>query len=120
VHRHDDHELGDVLRFLGFGPSRALLADKDLRRAMLPTIRADFEVCASYVDTHRAPLELPVAVIAGDQDPFATPAEVARWRDVISGELDFSLLPGDHYFLFPEREAVLGVVRRMAAIVTQR
>ncbi|MEZ4246871.1 MAG: SDR family NAD(P)-dependent oxidoreductase [Polyangiales bacterium] len=114
VHAHDDEGLAEVLRFLGFAPTRHLLADAELRRALLPTLRADFEVCGTYEHSHAGRLVTPLTLLGGDQDPFATPEEVTRWREV-GLVARAHTLPGDHYFLFPERDAVLAALNEVLA-----
>ena len=120
VHTHDELGLAEVLRFLGYGPTRHLLADPELRAALMPTIRADFEVCGTYLHHHAAKLHVPVTLLAGDQDPFASPAEVARWREVVDAEVSSHVLRGDHYFLFPEATAVFAAVRAAISLRAER
>jgi acyl transferase domain-containing protein/surfactin synthase thioesterase subunit/NADPH:quinone reductase-like Zn-dependent oxidoreductase len=110
VHALPDADLADVLRFLNFRPTRALLEDAELAKEMLPTVRADFEICDRYVYAEEAPLDCPMTAFAGEEDPFAPPSRVARWRALTSASFDLHERPGDHYFLVPERETMTRVI----------
>ena len=110
VHALPDADFADVLRFLGFGPTRVLLEDPALAREMLPTVRADFEVCDRYVHVEEPALACPLTTFAGLEDPFATPEEVGNWRAQTSSTFVQHERPGDHYFLVPERGFLLDTI----------
>ncbi|MCO1593979.1 alpha/beta fold hydrolase [Micromonospora sp. RHAY321] len=92
-----------------------VLAHPGLLRALLPTIRADFEVNETYAASAR---RLPVAVSAltGDSDPLVTPAEMLAWRDVTDRGFRLRVLTGDHFYLTAAAEHVCAAIGRELSV----
>jgi surfactin synthase thioesterase subunit len=109
----------DVLRFLDFPPARTLLRDTTLLPQVLPTVRADFETCATFRWTNETPLDVPISAFSGAEDPFfdreldaaLVGADIGGWRRQTRGPFQSFTRPGDHYFVVPEREFVLKTIR---------
>lgn len=87
-------------------------AEPDLIRLLLPCLRAD----VTAVETHRwedaAPLEVPVTVLCGLDDPTTRPEEAEAWRAETRGPFAFFLFPGQHFFLNSSQDRVLEVIGR--------
>ncbi|WP_369021520.1 thioesterase II family protein [Verminephrobacter aporrectodeae] len=62
----------------------------------MPTLKADFDLVASYSYGGRA--ALPLLVLHGADDPHADAARVAGWADEAQGGCTLKRLPGDHFF----------------------
>ena len=71
----------------------------ELMRFMLPTIRADFSVCDTYLYVEEPPLSCPLVVWGGLHDPEASPADIAAWRMHTTGPFSVRMFEGDHFFL---------------------
>ncbi len=108
----------EVLRFLDFGPTRALLDDPALLRLLVPTVQADFEVCDTYSYDREPLLTMPLSVVGGDEDPFATRENLDRWRQETSGPFEICSRPGDHYYLFPDRHWLLRFIAKRLGHLT--
>lgn len=101
-------QMVDRLRPLGGTPD-ALLEDRDFIDFLMPTLRADFHLCGTYpVDakgvggaaTTREPLDCPVAVFTGRDDPATARADdIARWRDETRDTCAFHRFDGGHFYL---------------------
>ncbi|MBW5483249.1 thioesterase II family protein [Streptomyces bambusae] len=110
----DEDILAEVKR-LG-GTDSALLDDEDLRELVLPSIRADFTAVARYAAREGRPLGCPVVGYVGDGDPDITPDQVAGWARLAPRGFDLKVLPGGHFYLMDERDALLQDIRaRLAA-----
>ena len=105
----DDEELVRHLERLG-GTETELLADPEMRKIFLPYIRNDFRMLQSYRPTVGPPLTTPITALTGADDPVATPALAAEWRDLTSSDFVLEVFPGGHFFLLPEQAAVLDLV----------
>jgi surfactin synthase thioesterase subunit len=105
----DDEELVRHLERLG-GTETELLADPEMRQIFLPYIRNDFRMLQSYRPAVSPPLTVPITALTGADDPMATPALAARWRDLTSSHFALEVFPGGHFFLVPEQTAVLDLV----------
>jgi len=93
------------------GTADALLHDPALVQALLPGLRADFELNDTYAPGPARPLAVPVSAMVGDRDPLVDVAEMRRWREVTTGEFGLRVLDGDHFYLASGRAAVLDAVR---------
>ncbi|MFM0502668.1 thioesterase II family protein [Paraburkholderia caffeinilytica] len=122
-------QMVDRLRSLGGTPD-ALLDDRDFIDFLMPMLRADFHLCGTYphhaddadgAATARAPLDCPIAVFTGRDDPATARAEVvARWRDETRDTCAFHSFDGAHFYLDNAPGPVLAcVVSFLAGVLAQ-
>ena len=105
VHRAgDDTLVAELLRLGGTPPE--VLADPDLRRAVLAVVRNDYRLAETYRPRPAPPLTCPVSVFVADADPECAEADAAGWSAVTTGRTDVTVFPGNHFFLTPQRHAV--------------
>ncbi|MEV7417195.1 alpha/beta fold hydrolase [Streptomyces sp. NPDC089919] len=108
-----DEEIVHWFRELGGMPRDV---DPELVRLMLPTLRADIEVCTTHVHRPGPAVDRPVTALAGLADPVATPDRVAAWGALVSGAFETATRPGGHMFVqapdFPAFLATLLLPRR--------
>jgi surfactin synthase thioesterase subunit len=114
VHQGDDEDLYAELMRLG-ATDPEVLDDPDLRRMIFAYVRADYRLIETYRPRPLPPLDCPVTVFLGDRDPDLTPEEAARWRHATRGRTRLEIFPGDHFYLVPQRHAVLAALRRVLA-----
>ncbi|MEZ0492065.1 thioesterase II family protein [Kineococcus sp. TBRC 1896] len=114
LHLGDDEDLvAEVVRLGGTSPE--VLADEGFRRLVLGYVRADYRLVETYVPRRRVPLTCPVTAYVGDADPEVTPQQAARWADVTAAGCDVRTFPGDHFYLVPQRRAVVADLLRRTA-----
>ena len=112
-----DAELIDLLGDLG-GLSGELTAVRQaFLRRRLPALRADLRVCDRYQVRHRPPLTVPITVLAGADDPLATPEQAEAWRSYTTGGFHRPQVPGGHFYLLeePTRQILLRELREWCA-----
>ncbi|MFI6980961.1 thioesterase II family protein [Embleya sp. NPDC050154] len=113
VYLCDDDGLPAELGRLG-GTGTALLADPALREIVLPILRNDYRLAERYRPTQGIRLRCPVTAMIGNVDPEVTGTEARRREEVTGAPFDLRVLPGDHFYLTPQRDAVVAeVVRRL-------
>lgn len=105
AHLPDDEFLAD-LREMGGTPAE-VLAHPELMRILLPLLRADVRVNETYVFTEEEPLACPVTAYGGLLDPKASREDVEAWRRHTAGAFTVRFFPGDHFFVFTQRDLVL-------------
>jgi pyochelin biosynthetic protein PchC len=105
-----DAALVDEVRRLG-GTDAALLDDEGLRELVLPAIRADFGAVARYAARPGVPLGCPVVGYVGASDPDIRADEVAAWAGIAPKGFDLKVLPGGHFYLVDERDALVRDIR---------
>jgi surfactin synthase thioesterase subunit len=83
--------------------------------ACLPTIRADLLVCDSYHYRAEPPLDCPLTVLGGSQDPLVTATELAGWSRQTTSTCTLHIFEGDHFFVRESAPAVLHTIHRVLA-----
>ncbi|REE95066.1 thioesterase II family protein [Thermomonospora umbrina] len=106
VHLLDDTDLMAELDRLG-GTDPEVFEDEEVRALILRYVREDYRLIENYEPRHYPPLECPITALLGDADPDLTPAEAERWRQVTTGSTELRVFPGGHFYLVPQRDAVL-------------
>jgi pyochelin biosynthetic protein PchC len=111
LHREGDEALIAEVRRLG-GTDGTLLDDPDLREIVMPAIRADFKVVGTYGPREPVPVGCPVYAYIGDNDQSTAPEQMADWADVAPVGFRLTVLPGHHFYLVEQREAVTSAIAR--------
>ncbi|MFL6143041.1 MAG: thioesterase II family protein [Labedaea sp.] len=109
VHRRDDNGLLAQLSSMN-GTDPRVLAEPELMEMFLPALRADYRAAETYVYSPGPPLGCPILALVGDSDDYVSPAQMRRWRDYTTGEFELAVLPGDHFYLAPQRSAVVSAI----------
>ncbi len=96
------HELSDLeliceLRKLD-GIPEAALDNAELMELVLPRIRADDALAASYRPPGE-PLDIALTAVAGNGDPTVDPNELSAWRAHTTAEFRTRIVTGDHFYL---------------------
>ena len=98
-----DKEFVDGLRRLAGTPQEAL-ENEDLMGLMMTALRADFEVDETYNYEEGKPLECPISVFGGTDDPDVPQADLEAWRMQTSQQFSLHMMEGDHFFIFRSQE----------------
>ncbi len=88
----------------------AIRKSAELQKVFLPILRADVELLETYEDDATDPLELPITAFGGISDPAITAEMLGGWRERTSASFAQYEFPGDHFFLYAERKAVLAAI----------
>jgi medium-chain acyl-[acyl-carrier-protein] hydrolase len=87
-----------------------VLANRKLVDLMLPTLRADFEMCETYAYRPGRPLGCRISAYCGRRDPRCPANLVAAWQAETSGRFTSRFFQGDHFFIDSARRAVSSAV----------
>lgn len=101
----DEAVLAEVRR-LG-GTDGGLLDDPDLRELVLPAIRSDFRIVGTYRPRAATAVDCPVTAYIGDQDADISVEDMREWSAIAPAGFDLRVLPGDHFYLIPQRDALI-------------
>jgi medium-chain acyl-[acyl-carrier-protein] hydrolase len=99
-------ELVNKLREFNGTPVEILQND-ELLDLMLPTIRADFELCETYEYHPEPPLECPITIYGGLEDRKVESERLAAWSEMTVGESMTRMFPGGHFYLNSSRSVFL-------------
>lgn len=89
--------LEGYLRDLGGTPPE-VLAEPELVRAVLPTLRADLTALTTATVRPVTPLDVPILAFAGTEDGVAPPDRMDGWRAETSACFELDLIAGGHFF----------------------
>jgi surfactin synthase thioesterase subunit len=95
--RSDDGILAEVSSLNGVAAS--VLADEELMRAALPSLRADYQAAETYRCAPEATISCPITVLTGDADPKTTTSEARAWERHTTSTCVVHTFPGGHFFL---------------------
>lgn len=102
-----DAQMIDAMRELGSVPAK--LDNPSWLQAVLPALRADCAVSASYLDDH-AKVSCPVLAFSGLNDPVLIPDAMRQWACRTPRLLGERRMPGGHFYLDRHAAAVAGEV----------
>jgi surfactin synthase thioesterase subunit len=95
-----DRELIDVLQQRYGGIPPAVRDNRELQALLLPVLRADFQMIETYRYADGPPLDVPLLVLGGTEDPAVSASDLSEWRRYTTTQCNVRLLPGAHFFLF--------------------
>lgn len=112
LHALPDAELLEVA-LAGYPDLPAELRDDaDFVQDLLTAYRADLTIVEAYRPGPRPPLPIPITVLAGSDDDGGGCGPLAAWSAHTTARFELHLLPGGHFYLRPERAAVLRLIEQ--------
>jgi medium-chain acyl-[acyl-carrier-protein] hydrolase len=106
LHVMSDADLKEELRKMGGTPDD-MLEDAETMRALLPIVRADFEVLETYSFAGDDTIGCDITAFRGASDPCASREGTEAWRDLTTGRFALKTFPGNHFFLMPQGRAIV-------------
>lgn len=101
------------------GTPQNVLDNAEIMGALLPTLRADLELCDTYEHAAEAPLPVPMSIFGGLQDVRVGQADLEQWKAQADNEFSLSMLPGSHFFPRGSRDLLLAeITRKLDSIMT--
>ena len=97
------------------GIPREILANPDVLALLLPGLRADMIALETFHPGPRPPLPIPISAFGGDSDPMTPIAHLEAWKSETQGAFAMRLFPGGHFYLDPQRKAVLDEIAHIIA-----
>lgn len=106
----DDKTFIERLQRFGGFPEE-VLASADLLQFLMPTLKADFTLCDTYIYTEQEPLNCPIHIFTGDSDPEAPPAVMEAWRQHSSVYSQMHVFQAGHFFIRSDLEHVVDTLK---------
>jgi surfactin synthase thioesterase subunit len=100
------------------GTDSSLLADDDILRMALPSLRGDYQAIESYRCPDDRAIQAPITALTGDADPRTTVAEAAAWCAHTRGSFRLKVFPGGHFFLQDHQGGVSAEIAKDIRSVT--
>ena len=111
LHDLPESELVKELHRLN-GTPKEVLENRELLSIVLPTLRADCMITETYVYRNEPPLNCPITVFGGLQDPLVKREELEAWREQTNASFSVRMLEGDHFFLQSSERVLLSTLSR--------
>jgi len=116
LHLADDARLLADIAALGGSP-KALQTSPELQAMALPILRNDYQLIETYLPApERARLNVPIEVLVGRDDRELNPGDAEAWAQETREGLQVHRFEGGHFYLVPQREAVLRCVSRCLGV----
>jgi len=109
IHKLPDAAFVQELQHLD-GTPKSVIQNTELMQLVLPTLRADFELCETYVYSHENPLQCSISAFGGTRDHIVDSAHLAAWRDQTQNTFTLHMLPGNHFFIYGARLLLLQMI----------
>lgn len=119
--RRDFHKLPDAefranLARMNGTPAE-LLANPELMDLVVPIIRADFALSETDLCQAVAPVSCPLIAFGGEDDEDVPPSAIQGWGRYTESTFEWSILPGDHFFLIQSQAALLKAMASHLAVL---
>lgn len=104
--------FAEIVRHFDIAASEHLLVDPDLRRLMLPAVRADFEMASTYEYRRRRPLDVPITCFVAIGDIFVSREDILGWGRFTNRQLQILMREGTHYSIIEDEAFIQRVISR--------
>ncbi|EME69375.1 phenolpthiocerol synthesis polyketide synthase ppsA [Paramagnetospirillum caucaseum] len=104
--------FAEIVRHFDIAASEHLLADPELRRLMLPAVRADFEMASTYRYRRRTPLDVPITCFVAIGDIFVSREDILGWGRFTNRQLQILMREGTHYSIIEDEAFIQRVISR--------
>lgn len=102
----------EIVRSFEIGDSLRMLEQIDLRKLVLPTIRAEFQMALNYPYVPERPLPVPVTCFRGKQDVYFSLDDARAWRRFTSLEFRILSRDGGHFAVVEDFQYLSSVIER--------
>ncbi|WP_433018887.1 thioesterase II family protein [Kribbella sp. CA-294648] len=105
IHHLPDEVLKTVL--VKDGTPAEIVRNEDIMRALLPTLRADLELCETYQYADREPLDIPISAFGGLQDVRVLEQDLMQWKVHTASEFHLTMFQGGHFFIHSAQDLLV-------------
>ena len=118
IHQLPDAEFMEELYRLN-GTPKEILANDELMKLLLPTLRADFATIETYDYYDEAPLKSPITAFGGSEDTEVSRQDLEAWKLQTNASFELHILPGDHFFINSARSRLIQILSRECSQITK-
>jgi surfactin synthase thioesterase subunit len=104
--------FAELIRHFNIRATEQLLGDPELRRLMLPVIRAEFQMATNYEFMREQPWEIPITCFAAKGDPYVTRRHALGWGRFTNSRLQVHIREGAHFAVVDDTAFIHDVINR--------
>ncbi|MBB4266767.1 type I polyketide synthase [Roseospira visakhapatnamensis] len=109
-YRQPDAVFSSIIRQFDMAASDEFLDDPELRRLMLPAVRAEFEMTSLYRYRPGRPWDIPITCFVSRGDPYVSREDVLGWGRFTNSRLHVHMREGTHYSVFEDAAFIQRVI----------
>lgn len=114
MHALEHDAFVEALRNLE-GTPEEVLEHEELMAILVPTLRADFQLCETYQWIEERPLDVPLTLFGGTRDPNVSRDELEAWSSMTTGPVTTQMFEGGHLFLQHAHEELMNAIQKCEA-----
>jgi surfactin synthase thioesterase subunit len=107
-----DDVFAELIRHFNIQATAQLLSDPELRRLMLPVVRAEFRMATSYQFVREPPWEIPITCFAAKGDLYVSRKHALGWGRFTNSRLQVHIREGAHFAVVDDVAFIHNVINR--------
>jgi acyl transferase domain-containing protein/surfactin synthase thioesterase subunit len=111
-HEQPEPVFAELIRHFNIDATEEFLKNAELRRLLLPAVRADFAMAARYRFASIPPWDAPITCFIGHGDPYVTRQDALQWGRYTRGGFQVWVRPTAHFLIVDERPFILDTINR--------
>jgi epothilone polyketide synthase C len=112
IYAQPDDVFVEVIRHFSIQATDQMVADPELRRLMLPVIRAEFAMAASYFHIPEQPWEIPITCFLGRDDPYVSRRQALGWGRFTNTQFNVHMRGGMHFAVVDDMAFIHDVISK--------
>jgi epothilone polyketide synthase C len=112
VHRQPDNVFAEAMLQFDVIATGSFLSDPELRRLMLPVIRAEFEMSSKYRYLPESPWDVPITCLTGIHDEYVSPENARSWSRFTRRRFQLFMVETKHFMVVDDEAFVIKVINR--------
>ena len=115
IYRQPDAVFSEAIRRFNVVATESLVQDPELRRLILPAIRAEFEMASNYRHTPEPPWDVPITCLTGIHDSYVSAENARSWGRFTKKRFQLFTRDSEHFIVVDDDRFLLRVINRELA-----
>jgi acyl transferase domain-containing protein/surfactin synthase thioesterase subunit len=107
-----DDVFAELIRHFNIQATEQLLSDPELRRLMLPVVRAEFQMATNYQFVREPPWDIPITCFAAKGDPYVSRHHALGWGRFTNSRLQVHIREGAHFAVVDDVAFIHDIINR--------
>jgi surfactin synthase thioesterase subunit len=107
-----DDVFAELIRHFNIQATEQLLSDPELRRLMLPVVRAEFQMATNYEFVREPPWDIPITCFAAKGDPYVSRHHALGWGRFTNSRLQVHIREGAHFAVVDDVAFIHDIINR--------
>jgi surfactin synthase thioesterase subunit/NAD(P)-dependent dehydrogenase (short-subunit alcohol dehydrogenase family) len=115
IYRQPDEVFAEAILQFNVLATESLLSDGELRRLLLPVIRAEFEMSSKYRYAPDDPWDVPITCLTGTRDTYVSAANARSWSRFTARRFQLFMVETEHFLIVDDDQFVIRVLNHELA-----